>query len=80
MPLFSGSEHWGDLELAYKGIEPGGLPGWAREPVVLLTVFVFVAGAIGFGLFMRRVLHHLDPSAAIPGRVRDASTRWSRGS
>ena len=72
VPLFSGTQHWGELEVAYRHDDPGSWPRWMRDPLVPMLGFVFVAGAIGFGLFMRRVLQHLDPSSAIPDRVRTA--------
>lgn len=72
VPLFAAKVHWGDLELAYRSARTGPLPGWLGEPTVTTALFVFVAGALGFGLFMRRVLQHLDPAAAVPERVRVA--------
>jgi diguanylate cyclase (GGDEF)-like protein len=72
VPLFSTAGHWGDLEIGYRHAEGGRLMRWITEPIVLLIGFVFVGGALGFGLFMRRVLQHLDPSSAIPERVRTA--------
>ncbi|MEI7446687.1 MAG: diguanylate cyclase [Burkholderiales bacterium] len=73
VPLYAGNGHWGDLEIAWKdGGRGGALDGWLGHPLVVTAAFVFAAGALGFGLFMRRVLQHLDPSAAIPERVRTA--------
>lgn len=73
VPLFAGAERWGDLELAYRR-DAGHHPAlrWLGEPLVLLTLFVFVSSVIGFWLYMRRVLQHLDPSSVIPERVRSA--------
>jgi diguanylate cyclase (GGDEF)-like protein len=72
VPLFAGSEHWGDVEIAYGTSGSGMLARGLEDPLVPMLGFVFVAGSIGFGLFMRRVLQHLDPSSAIPERVRNA--------
>jgi diguanylate cyclase (GGDEF)-like protein len=72
VPLFSGSALWGELEIGYRRDESVLPAGWASDPLVPMLGFVFVAGAIGFGLFIRRVLQHLDPSSAIPDRVRTA--------
>jgi diguanylate cyclase (GGDEF)-like protein len=72
VPLFAGTAHWGDLEIAYRRDERGPVMRWLAEPIVLLMLFVFVSSALGFGLFMRRVLQHLDPSSVIPERVRVA--------
>ena len=72
VPLFAGPEHWGDVEIAYGSGASGVLARWLEDPLMPMLGFVFVAGSIGFGLFMRRVLQHLDPSSAIPERVRNA--------
>jgi diguanylate cyclase (GGDEF)-like protein len=72
VPLFASKVHWGDLELAYRDTRTGPLPGWLGDPTVTTALFVFVVGSLGFGLFMRRVLQHLDPAAAVPERVRVA--------
>ena len=72
VPLFAGSEHWGDVEIDYRQAASGALGRWLEDPLVPMLGFVFIAGSIGFGLFMRRVLQHLDPSSAIPERVRNA--------
>ena len=72
VPLFAGADHWGDLELAYRRDDAHPVLRWLKDPVVLLMLFVFATSAIGFGLYMRRVLQHLDPSSVIPERVRSA--------
>jgi diguanylate cyclase (GGDEF)-like protein/PAS domain S-box-containing protein len=72
VPLFAGAAQWGNLELAYRQPEGNALFRWITQPIVLLMGFVFVAGALGFWLFIRRVLQHLDPSSVIPERVRTA--------
>jgi diguanylate cyclase (GGDEF)-like protein len=72
IPLFSGKTHWGDFELAYREQKNGLLAMLLEQPVLPLVVFVFIAGLLGFRLFMRRVLQHLDPASVIPERVRAA--------
>jgi diguanylate cyclase (GGDEF)-like protein len=72
VPLFAAKVHWGDLEIEYRNVRTGLLPGWLGDPTLMTALFVFAAGSIGFGLFMRRVLQHLDPAAAVPERVRVA--------
>ena len=72
IPLFAGKAHWGDFELAYREQKNGFLAILLEQPVLPLAVFVFIAGLLGFRLFMRRVLQHLDPASVIPERVRAA--------
>jgi PAS domain S-box-containing protein len=42
-------------------------------------VFLFVLCGVAFDLYLRRVLRHLDPSRAIPGRVRAALDTLTEG-
>ena len=72
IPLFAGKTHWGDFELAYREQTKSPLATLLEQPVLPLAVFVFIAGLLGFRIFMRRVLQHLDPAAVIPERVRAA--------
>ena len=79
VPILSGGERWGQLELRYKPIEPPGLTGLLHSPLLRLTVFSAVAGFIAFYFYLGRVLSHLDPSRAIPGRVRAALDTLTEG-
>jgi len=72
IPLFAGKTHWGDFELAYREPSLGPLATLLEQPILPLAVFVFIAGLLGFRIFMRRVLQHLDPASVIPERVRAA--------
>ncbi len=72
IPLFAGKAHWGDFELAYRAQTSSPLAILLEQPVLPLAVFVFIAGLLGFRIFMRRVLQHLDPASVIPERVRAA--------
>ena len=70
--LLAGGQPWGQLELRFEPLVPGGLAGIAQTPLVLLLAFCATLCFLGFQVYLRRVLQHLDPAKAIPGRVRSA--------
>lgn len=79
VPLNSGTSKWGQLEIGYRSPWPNTLLGWLKQPTVQLVFTVSVASFIAFYLYLRRVLQHLDPSKAIPERVRVAFDTLTEG-
>lgn len=72
VPILGGRERWGDVELAFTHAAPRGLRKWIAEPPFLLIAAFSVGGALLFYPYLRRALHFLDPSTAVPDRVRRA--------
>ena len=72
VPLLSSEGPWGQLEMAFVPVEPRSVWGWLREPVVQFYILLFVGGALLCFVYLRRVMQYLDPSAAVPERVRAA--------
>jgi len=79
VPIWAGHHKWGQLELRFKPLESGGLRGLLKMPIIQLTVFMGVAGFIIFYCYLAKVLRQLDPSQAIPGRVRAALDTMAEG-
>ena len=79
VPLWSGQRRWGQLEMRFRPIVAPGLWGVLELPGLMLGVFLFVLCGVAFDLYLRRVLRHLDPSRAIPGRVRAALDTLTEG-
>ncbi|UCH48501.1 MAG: response regulator [Betaproteobacteria bacterium] len=79
VPIMDGTQRWGQLELRYTPIRPNGLAGLWANPLLQLTLFVALAGIVAFYLYLGRVLQHLDPSRAVPGRVRAALDTLTEG-
>jgi signal transduction histidine kinase/HPt (histidine-containing phosphotransfer) domain-containing protein/ActR/RegA family two-component response regulator len=79
VPIMNGAQRWGQLELRYRPIRPSGVTGLLQHPVLQLIGFVVIAGLIAYYLYLGRVLQHLDPSRAIPGRVRAALDTLTEG-
>jgi len=71
---------WGTLELRFQAV------GWLDQlvfagvdPRMLLVVAVVGLCFVGFHLYLGRVLKQLDPSQAIPNRVRNALDTMAEG-
>jgi diguanylate cyclase (GGDEF)-like protein len=79
VPLHAGGARWGTFEIAFRA-EPGSpVWRWFTQPLVLTLMFVSLAGALVFGLYIRRALQHLDPASVIPDRVQGAFDALAEG-
>lgn len=79
VPILSGSRPWGEIEVRFADIEPGSVRGWLTQPALQM---MFVLGVGGFALcyiYLRRAMHYLDPSSAVPDRVRKAFDTLTEG-
>ncbi len=63
---------WGRMELRFAPLASETTVGWLSQPAVLFVLCLAAGSALLYGLFLRRVLQHLDPSAAVPERVKSA--------
>ena len=79
VPISSGKDVWGQVEIAYRPPTPQTLIGWLRYPGVALTLLMLTVGFGVFYLYLRRILQRLDPKAAIPDRIRTAFDALSEG-
>ena len=75
----SESEQWGTIELAFSPIRQKGLIGWMQALEVELMTFLASSCFLIFNFFLKFVLRHLDPSKAVPRRVRDALNNLAEG-
>jgi PAS domain S-box-containing protein len=79
VPIWAGEQQWGTVELRFV---PLGAPGWLGillGPRVVMIGFVLLASAVLFYYYLGRVLRQLDPSRAIPARVRAALDTMAEG-
>jgi len=79
VPITSSSGVWGQVEMAYRPATPQTLTAWLKYPSVVLTATMLTLGFLLFYLYLKRILQHLDPNAAIPDRVRTAFDALSEG-
>jgi PAS domain S-box-containing protein len=72
VPIWAEERKWGQLELRFKVLDETGIGGVFRNPMVRTLVFLGVLCFVAFYFYLGKVLRQLDPSKAIPGRVRAA--------
>ena len=79
VPIFSGDQRWGVLQIAFRQANVSGLQWFLTDPWVRFLAFVGVSGFVGYLLFMKRTLRQLDPSGIIPTRVKSALDALTQG-
>ncbi|TWO70636.1 response regulator [Caenimonas sedimenti] len=77
--LYAQGERWGQMELRFEPTVVPGLLGLLHTPLLILIAFCATICFVGFTVYLGRVLRHLDPSQAIPGRVRSALDSLTEG-
>lgn len=79
VPIFSGEQTWGQLELRFKSSNQLLGFDFAQSQIIPLILFMAVTSFIVFYLYLGKMLKHLDPSRAIPPRVRSALDTLAEG-
>jgi len=79
VPISDGKHTWGQLELRFKPLQEEGFKGILQIPWVQIGLFLGLGCFVAFYLYLGRVLRQLDPSQAIPGRVRAALDTMAEG-
>ena len=78
-PLIINSVTRANTEITFKVLSSETHPLFHIPTFVVLIIFVAISGFVGFWLYIRRVLKHLDPSAVVPARVRNALNILAEG-
>ncbi len=79
VPIWAGRSEWGYVELRFRPLIVEGWLGLVLDPLVILIGFVAVFSFVAFYFYLGKMLKHLDPSQAIPGRVRSALDTMAEG-
>jgi len=79
VPIRSGRARWGQIELAFEPIKTPSLFGLMEMPWLYLLGFMFFACFGSFYFYLGRMLRHIDPSQAVPTRVRSALDTLAEG-
>ena len=79
VPIMAGQQEWGRLELRFKPVTAPGWRGTLEDPRIELTGFMVLFSFIVFYFYLGRVLRQLDPSRAVPARVRAAFDTMAEG-
>ena len=77
--IMSGQQRWGSLEINFKPAKLIDAGGWLNDGLTRLIMLFSMMATVIFYLYLRRMLQHLDPSAAVPERVRGAFDALSEG-
>jgi len=79
VPIYEGSDEWGSVELRFVPFLPAHWYGVLLHPTFLLIVFLAFTSFIVFYLYLGKMLKQLDPSQAVPDRVRSALDTMAEG-
>lgn len=72
VPIYNQDGRWGTLEVSFAPLQSGLATILENRSFAMMVLFVAIAGFLGYWLFLKRALRELDPSAAVPDRVRSA--------
>lgn len=72
VPIEAGRKHWGNVEILFAEPDGGSWWHWLRQPSIAIVLLMSTVGFAGAYFYLRRALHYLDPSQAVPQRVRKA--------
>jgi diguanylate cyclase (GGDEF)-like protein/PAS domain S-box-containing protein len=72
VPLRTQEGLWGEVEIAYAPPQRGALSTLREFPLLLTSAVLGALCLLLFSAYLRRALQELDPSRAIPERVREA--------
>ncbi len=80
VPIFQDAEtKWGQLEFCFVPLNGSEVAGFLLSPTTRLMAFVSCVSLVAFVWLLRFVLKHLDPTKAVPRRVRDALDNLAEG-
>jgi PAS domain S-box-containing protein len=79
VPIQSARGKWGTLELRFEDLGVGGWLGPLLDPRMRMIAGVVGLCFITFYFYLGRVLRQLDPSRAVPARVRNALDTMAEG-
>lgn len=79
VPIYEGAEVWGQVELRFEPLFPDTWYGSYIQPVFLLIGFISLSSFILFFFYLGKMLKQLDPSQAVPDRVRSALDTMAEG-
>jgi diguanylate cyclase (GGDEF)-like protein/PAS domain S-box-containing protein/putative nucleotidyltransferase with HDIG domain len=79
IPFVGARRNWGHLEVHFMPLRSSGILGVLQSRTLQLVVFTSVSCFILYLIFLSRMLRGLDPSQAVPNRVRSALNVLAEG-
>jgi PAS domain S-box-containing protein len=77
--IWEGETKWGQVELRFSPLVDEGWMGVVTGPQTQLLLFMALLCFVGFYLYLGKMLKQLDPSQAVPERVRSALDTMAEG-
>jgi PAS domain S-box-containing protein len=79
VPIHAGETKWGDVEVRFARLTHSGWLGFLKSPSTLLIIFVTACFFLLSFMFIGRLLKQINPSTAVPRRVRTALDTLAEG-
>ncbi|MFT4103910.1 MAG: diguanylate cyclase [Burkholderiaceae bacterium] len=79
VPIEQSQRLWGHVDIVFESVYPTSIIGWLTMPMTLTLLGMMALGVPLYGLYLRRALQLLDPSGAVPDRVRAAFDTLAEG-
>ena len=79
VPIWSRDKRWGQIELRFEPLAPEGWQKHLANPAIQLLAFMSASSFLAFYFYLGKMLQHLDPSRAVPARVRAALDTMAEG-
>lgn len=79
VPVWQDGQQWGTVELRFEPLRVSGWLGHLQDPSLKLAGFAFALCTVLFFFYLKRMLQALDPSRAVPQRVRAAYDTLTEG-
>jgi len=79
VPMFEGGKIWGYIQLRFTELKRPGALGFLDDPMVYAIWFIAICCFVMFFFYLGSMLKQLDPSQAIPGRVKSALDTMAEG-
>ena len=79
VPIWQADKKWGQLEMTFTSRKDDLFRQVYNDPMIRMLVFMGLSSLVIFYFYLGRVLKHLDPSQAVPGRVRAALDTMAEG-
>lgn len=78
-PIMINGAKRAEFEITFEPLMSDHHPIFGVPSFILLVIFVSLSGFVGFWYYIKRALKHLDPSAVVPARVRNALNILAEG-
>lgn len=72
VPIYANAAKWGEIEIGFLEKSKSGLGDQLRQPMTLTLLLMSLGGFLLYYAYLRRAMHYLDPTSAVPERVHKA--------